>query len=207
MRAVVLGSLAVLLGGCNEPPAKTKSVLDRLEAGDLNEKDVQRVRSTFPGMTKACIEKVRIGGVNAMPERAEDCFEMTPRQRWRGLWRAQYEGSRFCPAPARDCTDQTAGDRVWLNFRDGAPQNELQGRGGLYEIEFEGRRTVHRGMHGHFGGSDHVIIVERLIALRELEAAQQDMTPAEMEAAKKECEASPNCYTDAELDQLRRRKR
>jgi hypothetical protein len=160
MRAIALAALVTLLASCEREPPKPKSVLERLEAGNLSEGDVQRLTNLFPGMTKACIEKVRVGGVNAMPKRSEDCFEMTPPQHWRGLWFDAFEGSQFCVTPATECSFESK-PRVWI---------DVPGRKcctfGLYEVEFVGRRTKYSGVFGHMGAFDHKIIVDRMISIR-----------------------------------------
>ncbi len=52
------------------------------------------------------------------------------------------------------------------------------------------------------GGSNHEVIVDRLIALKELQPPPPPPTKEEMEAWEKECEAAPNCLTNKELKTL-----
>lgn len=116
-------------------------------------------------MTKACIARIRVNGVNAFPNRTEDCFEMTPRQRWTGLWRAAFEGSQFCAdeagVPAKKCEYDEGRAAIWFEpGRDYAPD------GTLYRVEFVGRRTVHPGVFGHMGVFQHEMIVDRMIAMK-----------------------------------------
>ena len=162
MRAILFGALVVFLASCEGQPPKPKSIMERLEAGNLSAEDVQRVTSAFPGMTKSCIEKVRVGGVNAMPKQAEDCFEMMPSQFWRGIWFDGFEGSQFCAAPATDCSFEMK-PRVWI---------DVPGRKcctfDLYDVEFIGRRTKYPGVFGHMGGFDHEMVVDRMISMRRI---------------------------------------
>ena len=126
----------------------------------------------------------------------DQCFKMTQPQRWQGVWRNEFEGSRFCPAPARGCTDEMPGDRVWLTFKEDSPYYAIEGRGGAYAIDFVGRRTLYRGMQGHMGGSDYEIIVDRVISMKEVEAPPPEPTKAEMIRHFKECEAEKTCIPD-----------
>jgi hypothetical protein len=167
MRLIVIAAL-LLATSCKQEPAKPKGVMERLEAGNLDATDLKIVTDEFPGMTKACVEKIRIGGTKALPKRTEDCFEMMPQQRWTGLWRNNYEGSDFCPAPARECPDGKPGDFAWLTLPDPMAK-ALQGRGGLYALDFIGRRTLHPGRFGSYGSYAHEMIVDRIISMKEVE--------------------------------------
>ena len=172
--------------------------MERLAQGNLTKGDMRQIASIFPGMTDACLQRIQKAGMDAFPDSTEQCFHMTPRQRWRGVWRNDFEGQIFCPAPARDCSPGS--DDVWLNFSKQLPHSKLESIGGLYEIEFIGRKTVHRGRFGHFGMFNHEVVVERVISLRELEPPS--MSKADMEKWEKECEASKLCWTRKELEPL-----
>lgn len=105
-----------------------------------------------------------------MPERTDQCFEMTPKQRWKGLWLKGFEDSRFCPYPASSCSFETPGESTWLS----EPDEDIEVssyNGDVYEVEFIGRRTSKSGHYGHFGGFDHEIIIDKMINLRRIENA------------------------------------
>ncbi len=138
----------------------------RLETPDQK---IQRIRKDLPGMTEACLRKLRDGGPAAVPDRVDQCFKMMPRQHWRGLWRDDFEGSRFCPAPARNCPSATSRRAIWLDFGYGKRPNGEAPTGQLYAIAFVGRRTLYPGFYGHMGMSRHEIIVDRLISIRLIE--------------------------------------
>ena len=197
MKAVVVVAL-LAMASCNDEPSKPKDLMGRLEAGNLSDEDLQRVTSTFPGMTKDCAEKVRVGGVNAMPRRAEDCFAMTEPTRWTGLWRNQFEGSQFCPSPARKCPEDASSDDIWLQFDERLPQSKMEPSGGLYAVDFIGRRTAQKGFFGHFGMSEHEMIVDRVISIREVEPPPPPPTKAETIEYWKRCEAAGNCIPNWE---------
>ena len=95
-------------------------------------------------------------GMRAVP--TEQCVKMLPARRYRGLWLDAFEGSRFCAEPARECTPDAPGDRIWLDVRDDKGR-----RGGLHVVEFIGRRTLYKGAYGHLGGSDHEMIVDKML--------------------------------------------
>ena len=93
----------------------------------------------------------------------ERCVRMTQPQRWSALWKDEFEGSQFCPKPATNCPQD---GRIWLSgLRAGSP-------GGLYAVEFIGRQTIDKGAYGHFGLSDHYILVDQLISMKRLSPAQ-----------------------------------
>lgn len=111
----------------------------------------------------------------------DQCFRMEPQRRWTGLWRDQFEGSRFCPSPATICSSETSGDIIWLHT-DRVTRKEPDGA--LYAVELLGRRTTVKGHHGHMGGSDHELIVDRFISLKRI---GPPLTEAESEAELKRC--------------------
>jgi hypothetical protein len=103
----------------------------------------------------------------------EICYRLTQPQRWHGSWRNDFEGSRFCPAPATQCSHDTPGEKISLQYSfgitDTSPSEWKVPPGGLYEVEFIGRRTAVKGHYGHMGASDHAMIVDRMISVREVE--------------------------------------
>lgn len=130
----------------------------------VSEELVREFRNKLPGITEQCLDALRYGGINAMPTRADQCFAMTPTKRWKGLWRNEFEGSRFCASPAKSCSFETLGERVWLSDPDNVVPVKRSDEA-LYEIEFLGRRTLEKGAHGHLGGSDHDMVVDKVISL------------------------------------------
>ncbi len=116
---------------------------------------------------------------------------MTAPERWQGLWRNDFEGSEFCPVPARNCPSDPAKGGIWLNVPEGT--RPAQGAGGLYAIEFVGRRTREPGLFGHMGMFEHEMIVDRLISIREVEPPPPPPTEEESAAAQRACEANGTC--------------
>lgn len=142
----------------------------------MSEQEVAELRAFAPGMTAACIEKARFGGLNAINSLSvEQCYEMAPVRKWRGLWRNDFEGSRFCPEPMTECGYDTPGDDIWLSYSQGLrPSSSWPevGSGGMYEVEFVGRLTAKRGHYAHFGSSDHELVVDQLISIQPLRAPE-----------------------------------
>ena len=56
------------------------------------------------------------------------------------------------------------GEHIWLDFNKNQPLFD----DGDFEIDFIGRRTMYQGYYGHMGGSGQSIIVDRIIAMREV---------------------------------------
>ncbi|WP_196871608.1 hypothetical protein [Sphingobium sp. JAI105] len=144
-------AMLLLTQGCEQPPER------------LSDNAIQEMRQGMPGVTERCLNKIKYGGIEAMPLGTDECFEMTPARHWKGLWRREFENSRFCPTPAVSCSYHTAGDRIWLSGKalTSSGTNE-----GLYEIEFVGRRTARKGSYGHLSAFDHEIIVDQVMDLR-----------------------------------------
>ena len=107
----------------------------------------------------------------------------------KGLWRDDFEGSRFCPAPAKECTFESGGEKLWLDAEDKIPGLEPRRVfGALYAIEFVGRRMRPGRPYGHLGVFDGEISVDRLVSLRELEPAA--VAPCVTEEMLREANAS-----------------
>lgn len=105
-----------------------------------------------------------------MPEHTDQCFDMAPKRRWKGLWLKGFEDSRFCPSPATSCSFETPGKSTWLS----EPDKDIDVGsydGDVYEVEFIGRRTSKSGRYGHLGEFDHEIIVDKMINLRRIKNA------------------------------------
>ncbi|WP_230292936.1 hypothetical protein [Croceicoccus sp. Ery5] len=143
----------------------------------MSDNEVALLREHSPGMTDECVEKARFGGFAAISSLAVDqCFEMDTAQTYRGLWRDDFEGSRFCPSPQTECTQETSGEAIWLTFSP-----ELEGRenvargmsGNLYAIEFIGRMTAHRGHYGHMGMFNREAVVDEITSIRPLTPGQK----------------------------------
>jgi hypothetical protein len=144
---------ALLLIGCEKPK--------------YTDAEMQKFRNGTPRLTEACLDKIQKGGIEALSEQ-DECYEMLPAARWRGLWRNDFEGSLFCPAPAKECTNGSSGEAIWLEFksRPAAVREALPG--GLYEVDFIGRRTAHGdGMVA--AGYAQDMVVDRLISMRKVE--------------------------------------
>jgi hypothetical protein len=118
------------------------------------------------GVKSSCLETIRWGGLGSFRD-PEECFEKLPPARWRGLWRNDPEIPFFCPEPARKCPEGKERERIWLDFNSLRPN--LTAWGGLYKVDFIGRRTARGGFHaGHGAAQD--MIVDRLISIKEIEA-------------------------------------
>jgi hypothetical protein len=132
-------------------------------------------------------EKVEFGAKVFVGRPTDECFRMQPQQRWRGLWRNEFEGSRFCPAPAKQCEFDTPGDIIWL---DAERVRKTEPDGALYAVDLLGRRTSVEGHYGHMGGSDHELIVDRFISIAKL---GPPLTRAQIEAELQQCRKGKRC--------------
>lgn len=150
--------LVAVISGCNQPQPT------------VSEQTLRALRDEMPGVTAECLNKVKFGAIEAMPEEVDQCFEMLPQQRWRGLWRRGFEVSRFCPVPVQTCAGNDAGESIWLDEGDhhldrNKPLSSLQA------VEFIGRRTRARGHYAHLGMYDHEVVVDQWIAIKPVDEA------------------------------------
>ena len=102
------------------------------------------------------------------------CLKYDGPRRMKGLWRNDFEGSQFCPAPAKTCgyvmSDKRTNPVIWLDFSVSLPADHKgNGLGGLYAIDFIGRRSAYPGYYGHMGVFDEEVIVDRMISMKEIE--------------------------------------
>lgn len=132
----------------------------------------------------------------------DQCYKMDAPRHWSGLWRDEFEGSRFCPGPATECSFDSPGEKIWFEYSFGMTQSRPAERkvppGGLYLVDFVGRRSTYRGQYGHMGGSDRFITVNRMISIKEIEPPPPPPTPAEELAGWKQCLADKTCFPTAE---------
>ena len=154
MRPEIAIVLCLILAGCNRPAPK------------LSEAKLQEIKADSPGITDDCLDKIRWGGIEAMPDAVDQCFVITKPRQWRGVWDAGFEWSDFFPAEAGGCPSKTGRGGIWLTFAEGAYSGPRLD--GSYEIEFVGRRTMYPGHFGHLGMYDHEMIVDRMISIRKL---------------------------------------
>ena len=154
--AAILGLVALSpQHGFAEPPPE--AYLDPVD------QQIVRTRIGIPGRPVPCAREFIKKGIRTIKGKStEECFKLLPPQRWVGLWRNDFEGSQFCPAPAATCSYNTPGDRIWLTENPSRRPDRK-----LYAIEFIGRRTMYKGAYGHMGASDHEMIMDKLISLKE----------------------------------------
>ena len=188
MRLVILVAGATLLSGCSyEPLAAYADVRDQVQAA-----------TGIPLFGRGpCFRAMHDDKFESKKSLTEICFALTPPQRWHGLWRNDFEGSRFCVAPAASCANDTPGDWVWLGYSFGLQPGVAPG--GLYEVDFIGRKTTVRGHYGHMGGSDYEMIADRMFSMRQIEAPPPEPTKAQMIKYWKACEAASSCIPNWEV--------
>jgi hypothetical protein len=152
--ALVLASMALV--SCDQRQPK------------LTDAQVQKLKAAMPGISDECLEKIRWGGIEAMPSELDRCFKMEPSKRWSGLYVTGFEWSRFCPAPAQDCSDKSPGQYITLDHSSPVDLPAYAGEESppLYKIEFVGRKTVFP-----IDGPSlpiYEIVVDRMIAMKKL---------------------------------------
>jgi len=195
--------VCLLLGGCQRgvvPPDMLPSARAYINFKDQVAAQMLRwgIPWRFP-CTKSVADK-NGGYYESLPD--DQCFKFSGPMRMQGLWRNDFEGSLFCSAPATQCTEPRSTSKiprphfVWLQMRHHLKELEDIAPGGLYAVDFIGRRSEYRGMYGHLGMADEEVIVDRLISIRELEAPPRQPTRAEVIEHFKKCAADKTCVPD-----------
>lgn len=152
MRTLLVLAIAALLFGC-----------ERREPA-FSDAEFAPISASNPGMTQACLDKVRYGGIEAWEPDNPDCYQMLPAQRWAGLWEHGWEWTNFCPDPAKRC-EWMARRGIWLVFSEKAgADRDLPD--GVHRIEFVGRRTKIAADYGHTGSYEHMMVVDRVISIK-----------------------------------------
>ena len=93
------------------------------------------------------------------------CVEFLPPQQMKGVWITEFEGSAFLPA-----TDigLPKGTRIWLEETAAMNEKARAPKRRYFEIEIIGRRASRSGQYGHLGGAEQLVVVDRLISMREI---------------------------------------
>jgi hypothetical protein len=183
MRLKLLVMALMLSAGCKQQPQRQPKV---------SEAEIEWMHRNYPGMTAECLEKLKWGGSEALPHREDECFTFSEPKRMQGLWRNQFEGSEYCDGP-RECPDAkvTHESFIWLAMRSPLGGVEDTPPGGLYAIDFIGRRSVGVGMFD--GMAKNEVIVDRLLSIKEIESPPPQPTRAEIIKRMKKCEKQGTC--------------
>jgi hypothetical protein len=159
MRLLLVCIGAALLVGCHHRQPK------------MSDAQMAELRADEPGMKEECLDKIRWGGIEAIPSGLEECYKLDPPQRWRGIWYAAFEVSRFCPESERQCS--LAGPGEWIDLEEGhgvvLPRYDGEPSPIAFDIDFIGRKTSYPGHFGHPPGQSDVIIVDRLISAKSIQ--------------------------------------
>ena len=158
MRAAWAGVILLLLIGCDQRKPQ------------MSDAQMQKLRVAMPWLSEACLETIRWGGI---PK--DDCEKRLPPARYRGLWRNDFETPLFCPAPARECKNAVPPtvNGIWLELRPTPAAVRDVAPGGLYAIEFIGRKSAGESLRMAEGYAQD-IVVDRVISIREVEAPPKE---------------------------------
>ena len=139
----------------------------------ISDAEFNAVKATYPGISEQCLDTVRYKGFSAWNDEDPNCFEMTEPRRWSGMYVTGFEWGNFCPDPATDCPIFGEPGVSWLTLSPNANAPDLR-ESGLYRIEFIGRRTKVPGHFGHLNQYEHLMVVDRLLALKLVKAQPRE---------------------------------
>lgn len=188
-------AFALLLSSCKQERAPA-----------MSDAEIKEVRLELPGMTDKCLETMRQNGAEALPRDYDQCFKFTAPARMQGLWRNDFESSVFCEASAADCrypvAQLTSGDFVWLKLAPPPAGYDDTPPGGLYAIDFIGRRSVGKGQFGYGAGSE--VVVDRLLSIKLVEPPPPGgMTKEGVKRYLKDCGSKLLCMPNSEASDSR----
>ena len=155
-------AIVLLIIGCDQRKTAASKEDARAEAY------LREIQRAHPGMTDACVARMRRNEA-AIGESLNDpdCYEMGPKDGWRGLWNNGWEWSNFCENPAKKCPIASDHGDIWLIFAKGAYRGpELAD--GVYRVEFWGRRTALPGSFGHEGQYDYLMIADEVFSIKKI---------------------------------------
>ena len=159
MKLFLLIAVTQLLVGCHRNGGYNREAA-------LADAYLQQLQAQHPGMTDACVQKIRSGeiGLTGWIDNP-DCFEMLPDQRWSGRWDTGWEWTIFCPDSAKNCGAANGG--TWMTGGKGVhlPRDFAWG---VYHVEFIGRRTKVPGYFGHLDQYAHMMVVDRFISIQKI---------------------------------------
>jgi hypothetical protein len=193
-----LGIAAIVIANAMPMSSVLARLSDRLPPAayvDSVDQKIARTGKGIPGRPFPCAREKKEQGITVIESVPTDkCVRMLPTRRWQGLWRHEFEGSRFCAVPATACDYNSKGDKVWLTY------DPVRGKwGALYSVDFIGRKTMYKGPYGHLGMSDHEIIVDRVMSIKMVQAPPPPMAKDQLIEAMKRCEAAQTCIPSAEM--------
>ena len=212
MRGRAAFLICLLVAGCHKPqPPEKPTVTDPAKLARLrqifvpdayarpeDQKRAERIREGYDGPMPCQLDKPVIGAIAPLP--IDKCRKMTPPQRMTGLWSNVFEVSEFCPAPARKCPNDTKQELkadpyplFYGNFE--VPHiagYEDTPPGGLYAVDFIGRRTVYPASGGT-AERDKLVVADRMISIKEIKPPPPQPTAAQMKAYAKVCKANHTC--------------
>jgi hypothetical protein len=127
-----------------------------------------------------CASRQKIQGTDVIVGVPFDqCYKMLPPKRYRGVWLDEFEGSAFFEgargagevrAAIARRSDAWPSSQVWLDWPENGGATALptktSANARLVVMDFVGRRTVYAGSYGHMGGSQHEILVDRMLSAK-----------------------------------------
>lgn len=205
--------LCALLCGCDRTAAhdEQKRITDPKKLALLREEFVpeayvrpedrrraERLRAGYQGPMPCAYEKTEMGTRVIAPVRVDQCFKMTGPQRWKGLWRDDFESSQFCAAPDTRCETTDRARFVWLDLAVDLPGAKDTPPGGLYAIDFIGRKTAYPGLYD--GTASQEIVVDRLISIRMVKPPPPgQMTKEHIKGYLEDCAGAKICMPNSEV--------
>jgi hypothetical protein len=133
-------------------------------------------------------------------QRDDQCFNFSEPEHLRGYWRNNFEGSQFCAASATQCQPENRAEFVWLEFASPLAGRDDTPPGGLYAIDFVGRRSEYGGLFGGQALANHEVIVDRLLSIKVIDPpAPGQMTKEHVEAYLRECDGAQICIPNTEV--------
>lgn len=148
-----------------------------------------------------------VGVIESLPE--DQCVRFSRPVRLEGLWRNEFEDQAFCAAPAKGC--HPAGKWrpnqpgvAWIDFATPLAGSDDTPPGGLYAIEFIGRKTAYPGSYGEYGFYNEAVIVDRLLSIKTIDRPPPGQMTEELVARyRMDCAGKPICMPNSEVSGMK----
>lgn len=103
------------------------------------------------------------------------CHDLGPPERLKGIYFDEFEGQLFIEGSPAGPPYRAPEELVWPTFDEATVyENDTKrtllddgsGATRVFEIEFIGRKASRKGRYGHFGMSQHEVVIDRVVRLR-----------------------------------------
>jgi hypothetical protein len=158
----------MLLAGCDQDIRAYRRPVDGIYAIlGLNGLFGRHICARGPSRMDGLVEVIA-----SIPD--DECYQFAPARRMAGVWLFGEEESKFWPsAGSLPKGWRKAGEDIWLDSQITPPTPTTLGEtdhalSSAFAVEFIGRPALYRGRYGQWGGSQRLVLMDKLISVKPL---------------------------------------